>query len=231
MKTDKLFPPVRYFRFQMKPKICNGATTRLGLWQRRSRVDGFPLLASRRPAAERLAPKTLRPRTKKKHKLRDSRLQGICERGKQGTQRRSKRWKCQTIPAHLCAGEYWKRGTEGKHHQLRRKWKAEARQKRLSEAFLSKNSRYILLSIQNWLFFFFVFFQIKKTSHVNPRFPAKEQECWRYARWPLGLNEENPPTQKGKKKKTAKRFKIKACLVKISPFPFNHLYIYTSKCE
>lgn len=49
-------------------------------------------------------------------------------------------------------------------------------------------------------FVFFVFLQIKKIFHVNPHFPAKEQKCWWYARWPLGLDEENPPTQKEKKK-------------------------------
>lgn len=175
--------------------------------------------------------KNARAPHQKKHKFRDSRLQGICERGKQGTQRRSKRWKSQKIPAHLCAGEYWKRGTEGKHHQLRRKWKAEARQKSLSEAFLSKNSRYILLSIQNWFFFFFCLLTDKENLSRQPPFSCERTVMLMVCTLTVGVRWRKPTHAKGKKNLLAKRFKIKACLVKISPFPFNHLYIYTSKCE
>lgn len=53
-KADKNFfsHPVRSFRLQVKPKICNSATTRLRVWQRRSEEDGFPPLVSRRPEVE-----------------------------------------------------------------------------------------------------------------------------------------------------------------------------------
>lgn len=85
-RQQQLFHPVRYFRLQVKPKICSGAKHRAWeLDKRRSRADGSPPLASRKDQQRRgrPAPKTPRPRTKK-HKFRDSRLQGICQCGKAG---------------------------------------------------------------------------------------------------------------------------------------------------